>query len=137
MLERSIKYLIFLFIFNVVHLYAMPSKDEREETKTIQRKPSQPPQRSNIDNSQETEEKVEATYLTYLTRNSFVTGATVGLVWWGERWAVDMATDVIQKTLKSSNSLLNWTVSSAIRGKSIQEALPIAQERGKLIGIEW
>lgn len=130
MLRKTIISLCVLSIVSFADLYAMHGEEEdQKNSKTVQRTSPQPT------NSKNSEEKKEEQIYTYLTKNSFVTGATVVLVYWGERWFVDKATDLIEKSIKSSNSLLDWTISSAIRGKSIQEALPIAQERGKLIGI--
>lgn len=117
-----------ILILNFVNLYAMKSEgDDIEKGKTVQ-KLSPTTEKSN--DGPNGSSSVE-----YLTKSAFVAGSTVFFSRRCEEWAVDYATDVIQNTITSKNFLLNLTLSSAIRGKTIQEALPVAQQRGRELGI--
>ena len=128
--KKSIISLGILSFISITNLYAMNGeKDDTKNSKTVQRTaPSSA-------KSKEVEENIEEKYITYVTKNSFVTGSTIALVWWGERWWVDRVTDAIQHSIKSSNPLINLTISSFFRGKTTQDALPVAQEQGKILGI--
>lgn len=127
---KTIKYVSILFAASFSPLCAMNESEGDEESgrivaaKTIA-----------VTNPQKEEEKIEEIYAAYLTKNSFVIGTTVFLTSRCEEWAVNVATSFVQDTGKSSNVLLDWTVSSALRGKTILEVLPIAQKTGKVIGI--
>ena len=130
MLRKTTIFLSLLSVVNSAPLYAM--NGEREDTrngKAVQRTPSP------LVKSKESDGNAEEKYIVYITKSSFVTSSTIALVRWSEGWFVDKAMDIIGKSLKSSNFLLDWTLTSAIRGMTIQEALPIAQERGKIFGI--
>lgn len=52
----------------------------------------------------------------------------------GKNWAVDITSKVIMDSVKNPNFLFNWTVGSAIRGRSLLEAIPIAEKSGAKSG---
>lgn len=52
----------------------------------------------------------------------------------GRNWAVDLTSKVIRDSVKNPSFLFNWTVGSAIRGRSLLEAIPIAEKSGAKIG---
>lgn len=134
MLKKVIVCLCILFIVGSAQMHGMEHADDDKKDKIPTK---------TISIATQTDEKEEIILrkrqknedcITYLGKNTFVTSVTACSAWFGESLAVDIATDFIQKT-KSPNRLLDWTFVSAIRGKELQEALPIAQKNGKLMGI--
>lgn len=69
-----------------------------------------------------------------ITRASFVTAAVGAGTWLGENWAVDLTTKVVKKSINSGPPLFNWTIGSAVRGRTLIEAIPVASKRGALLG---
>lgn len=71
----------------------------------------------------------------YFSKGAVVASATCFLSRRCEEWAADLTVKLIQNHVQSKNSLFDFTIAGAVRGKTIKDALPIAQEKGKMIGI--
>lgn len=69
-----------------------------------------------------------------LNKSQFTAGAVILGMRMGESWAADITHKVITGTVKNNSLLLDWTVGSAIRGKTLLEALPIAGKKGSQMG---
>lgn len=74
------------------------------------------------------------TYKTGFTRAGVVATSVAVGAWLGEKWAVDITTKIIKKSINSGPPLFDLTIGSAIKGRSLIEAIPIAAKTGTVVG---